>query len=140
MDDETFMDMLREDAAAADRERLRFRQPGEPLTAEHLETRWKVLKQAENEPDSFRMGWWESDEYDDTGSECSTTRCIGGWAQFFLRGQVILKLVDRDAVEALGLSEDEYYGDDTPWPGPVFFLSDETALKRLRVLCTVATG
>lgn len=128
-----------EEAREADRARVPFRMPWEPLTAEHLEARRQVLKQAENEPDSFAMGSWEdADAVTKTG--CTTTRCMAGWAQFFLRGEVDLWSVERDAVRAMGLSEAEYYGDDTPWPGPLFYMSDESALDRLRRLCTAAAG
>ena len=127
-----------------------FRDPGTPLTFAQRELRQLVLKQVEAHPDTFDMDEWER------RGACGTTRCIAGWAQFFGRGRVSWRtslptaddptdycldgpFVENDAVELLGLTEDEFYvhsdycGDDD-----LFHLDDEEALERLREITRTA--
>jgi hypothetical protein len=111
-----------------------YRDPAVPLTEDQLLLRKKVLHQVETEPETFYMGDWERE------GSCGTTRCIAGWAQFLARGQVCyfgneqgLPDVEEDAIELLGLTENEYAGDPAAGSG-LFYTSNDEALQQLREL------
>jgi hypothetical protein len=118
-----------------------FRDPSVPLTLEQLTLRKQVYKQISTDPETFFMNTWE--RLRSTGGACKTTRCVAGWAQFFVRGAVYeegseplgIPPVDTDAIILLGLTEDEYdsigcgYFDEG-----LFYLDEDAALERMRQL------
>lgn len=66
----------------------------------------KVLEQVTDNPVSLDMSNWE------TVRPCHTTRCVAGWAQFFVRGYVDIfsttpNFVASDAQQLLGLSMED---------------------------------
>jgi hypothetical protein len=105
-----------------------FRPEGEPLTEAQRELRWQVLKQISNEPETLDMAAWEEK------GRCGTTRCIAGWAQFIVRGEVRRLYIKHDAIRLLGLTMDEYYGHGEA--GGLFYLDDAAALARMQELAS----
>jgi hypothetical protein len=124
---------------SADDERIPWRDPGTAVTAEQLELRRMVLKQAEANPGTFDMGYWELDQ------ECGTTRCVAGWAQFLVRGEVFpngdteqgIPVTGMDAITLLGLSYDDFYRGSGLTSG-LFYARESGALEQLRKLAAVA--
>lgn len=82
-------------------DRLRYRDPGCPVSPRAMELRRQVLKQARTHPGTLFMGAWEVME------GCRTTRCIAGWAQYFGDGEVTTLVLSR-AIELLELSYAEF--------------------------------
>jgi hypothetical protein len=116
-----------------------FRDPRVRLTPEQREMRARVYKQIEYEPEQFDMASWEnSPGLDETAlqgstmTQCGTTRCIGGWSDFFTHGRVRFAGVQTRAVVQLGLTEREYRG-PTPY-GSLFACDNHAALLRMRQL------
>lgn len=117
--------------------RMHFRRPDDPLTPEQMHVRKQVYEQITDAPSTFNMMDWESTAEDLTAtntlnSGCSTTRCLGGWAQYFYRGYVSTTTVEDDAVEAMGLSWADYYG--PAHRGRLFFLPAADAVEQMRIL------
>lgn len=114
-----------------------FRDPSTLLTEAQRDLRALILKQAENEPASFDMTTWE--DYAETAGEtaCGTTRCIGGWSDFFTYGKFIDDgRVGGRSIVNLGLTGDEYFGerDEEGYGVPLFHASNYDALVRLNRL------
>jgi len=124
-----------------------FRDPSVPVTAKQLALRKRVYQQARQHPDSLDMDCWEG-ALKVCGDTCHTTRCIGGWAQFFVRGHVYqaadplrnIPVVEVDAVILMGLSEEEFGAADLNDDDGLFYLDDEEAVERMRVLADAGTG
>jgi hypothetical protein len=115
---------------------MRFRDPSTPLTLAQIRVRKLVYEQISELPSTLDMGDWEF-QYDDLEERgCYTTRCIGGWAQFFYRGYVDINCVEADAVGAMGLTWDEYY--HAPTMTRLFYCTDEQATDRMRQLAMVS--
>jgi hypothetical protein len=118
-----------------------FRDPSVPVTPEQMALRKRVYRQVKRHPETFYMGSWEEIP-PANGTECNTTRCIGGWAQFFARGHVYqtadparnIPVVEEDAVILMGLSEEEYGCSDLNDDEGLFYLDDDEAVERMRVL------
>lgn len=115
---------------------MEFRNPGTPLTDEQKILRKEVYRQISDEPESLYMNNWEG--YMPT---CGTTRCVAGWAQHFMTGQMVNRMtVKQDAVTGLGLTEAEYFGrtyyrdQEAEFESSLFYLSNEEALERMRQL------
>lgn len=119
---------------------LPFRNPETPLTFEQLELRKQVLKQVENEPDSFDMNSWEQvfsdgerEIYQSDGrtrTVCGTTRCLGGWAIHFAgESSRNIDAPRNRGIKLLGLTPDEYF---IPGVGGLFYTSDTIAVEHFR--------
>lgn len=121
-----------------------FRDPLVPLTPQQRELRAKVLVQIEDEPSSFDMDSWEFVAPDDeiVSPSCRTTRCIGGWTDFFATGYVRCHDIGYRSIRNLGLTEREYWGTWQRPPGfapgrnSLFIADNDEALARMRVLVT----
>jgi hypothetical protein len=119
-----------------------FRDPSVPVTPEQLAMRKRVYQQVKQHPETFYMGCWEDIAREIRGVQCNTTRCIGGWAQFFARGHVYqtadpyraIPVVEEDAVVLMGLSEEEYGAAVLDDDDGLFYLDDAEAVERLRIL------
>jgi len=77
------------------------------IPANGQETAQMVLDQITSKPQSHHQGYWED------GEGCGTTRCVGGWAQFFHEGKVSFELsnfVEVKAQEYLALDESDAIG------------------------------
>lgn len=112
---------------------MRFRKPGTPVTPEQMIIRELVWAQITDKPESLDMGDWERPSEGLLDSDkCETTRCLGGWAQWFYRGYVDLATTEEDAVEAMGLSWEEYY---PPSLGVrLFYCHEGEAVEQMRRL------
>lgn len=101
-----------------------FRDPFTPLTEAQRDLRARVLAQVTAQPHTFDMADWEG--------ECGTTRCVGGWADYFMYGYVNIDGVEVRAVRNLGLTDLEYFGPDEN--SPLFTDTELGALARLNKL------
>lgn len=120
-----------------------FRDPDAPLTVEQSDMRKRVNKTIHDERDAFDMGTWEKNlRYDrETGkplTDCKTTRCVAGWAQFYARGKVYIDTVEQAAITALGLTREEFGGHELT--SQLFYLRDDDALDRMEALADVEPG
>lgn len=114
-----------------------FRTPETKLTWEQLDLRKRVLKQIENEPDSFDMLHWEvidgySTERQVRVRTCGTTRCLAGWA-LHEAGQPVIHPdahPDARAWSVLGLTYDEYRAEGND--GLFYLPEDYAALEAFR--------
>jgi hypothetical protein len=93
----------------------------------------KVLDQIDNDPAHWDQNWWEAGpssrkrkiwteikdklgrlfrrqvNYDTAYGKCGTTRCIGGWVQFWAEGKVDPDETYAVAMHELGLTPEEAY-------------------------------
>ena len=112
---------------------MKYRDESMPVTPAQMRVRRRVYKQITVEPETLDMGDWEM-QYDDLEERgCYTTRCIGGWAQFFAKGYVDSKTVEQDAVDAMGLSYADAMGVGARYSS-LFYTDAEAAVRRMRKL------
>lgn len=125
-----------------------FRDPAVSLTSEQLGLRKKILTQVTEQPSTFNMSFWEYTPQNSGGCACGTTRCLGGWSDFFTYGVVRTTVSDDEtenltgdgiisrSIRNMGLTELEYRGELYEYQDfvPLFFTSDAEALTRLRKL------
>src|SRR5713101_4299016 len=104
-----------------------FRSDSTPLTEVQRELRKSVLKQIENEPESFLMKDWELHHYQYGG--CQTTRCLCGWAEALTYGNVSnVRTSDQhenEGIRLLGLTCGEYYNGDGNRNPALFYTDDD---------------
>lgn len=126
--------------------RLEFRDPATPLQPHQLHLRWLVYTQITTKPETFGMGGWEvSPLRVSYQAGCKTTRCVGGWAQWYAEGEVDEDTVEQSAVSNMGLTYAEYFGlppgtaagSAAIWHDGLFYASEDAAVARMKVLADV---